>query len=246
LTKQIGFDSQLNRALDLNVKRNKLMVRLTKSLNAHHQDQHLIDDLITTPSKNAHLIEIKRQQIADGACQLFFEKGYHPTTTRDIAQACGMSMGQLYHYISSKDDVLYLVHKRMQGIWYEYLKNTDYEETKDPVQKLIRALHQTVKFATENRKLIQFLYSESKYLSEKHLQAVLEMDKQIVINFWRQLLEELNKKRPIKADLDFTASLIAYTNVFLALRGWTLRDKPTKESIASLIDFILKGLGVMQ
>jgi DNA-binding FadR family transcriptional regulator len=134
----------------------------------------------------------------------------------------------------------------MQGIWYEYLKNTDYEETKDPVQKLIRALHQTVKFATENRKLIQFLYSESKYLSEKHLQAVLEMDKQIVINFWRQLLEELNKKRPIKADLDFTASLIAYTNVFLALRGWTLRDKPTKESIASLIDFILKGLGVMQ
>lgn len=93
-----------------------------------------------------------------------FEKGYHPTTIRDIAQACGMSLGQLYHYISSKDDVLHLVHKHMQNIWYEYLENSDYEEAKDPVQGLFRALHQTLKFMSENRKLIQFIYSESKYL----------------------------------------------------------------------------------
>jgi len=100
----------------------------------------------------------------DGACRIFFEKGYHPTTIRDIVQACGMSMGQLYHYISSKDDVLYLVHKHMQNIWYEYLENSDYEEAKDPVKKLALALYQTLKFMTKNRKLIQFIYSESKYL----------------------------------------------------------------------------------
>ncbi len=91
------------------------------------------EDLIHTAAKNADLIQKRHQQIVDGACQLFFKKGYHPTTIRDIARACGMSMGQLYHYISSKDDVLYLVHKHMQNIWYEYLKNSDYEEAKEPV-----------------------------------------------------------------------------------------------------------------
>ena len=34
-------------------------------------------------------------------------EGLPRTSIRDIAAACDMSMGQLYHYISSKDDILY-------------------------------------------------------------------------------------------------------------------------------------------
>jgi AcrR family transcriptional regulator len=70
------------------------------------------------------------QQIVDGACRLFFKKGYHGTTIREIAIASGMSMGQLYHYISSKDDVLFLIYKHMQMIWYEKLFLFIYTETK--------------------------------------------------------------------------------------------------------------------
>ena len=35
-------------------------------------------------------------------------------------------------------------------------------------------------------------------------------------------------------------------NVFLPLRGWTLRDKPLEDSIESLKDFMLRGLGVIR
>ena len=136
-------------------------------------------DLIIASAKNTQRVESKHQQIVDGSCRIIFKKGYHPTTVREIANACRMSMGQLYHYISSKDDVLYLVHKHMQNIWYKYLENSDYEEAKEPVQKLSRALHRTLKFMSENRKLIQFIYSESKYSDRQHLQAVLEMDKKM-------------------------------------------------------------------
>jgi AcrR family transcriptional regulator len=202
------------------------------------------EDLVHTAAKNADLIQKRHQQIVDGACQLFFEKGYHPTTIRDIARACGMSMGQLYHYISSKDDVLYLVHKHMQNIWYEYLKNSDYEEAKEPVQKLLRALRQTLKFMSENRKLIQFIYSESKYLDRKHLQAVLQMDKRNVIGFWHKMLREVNQEKSIEGDPNFLASLITYLLVFLSLRGWTLRGMSLKQEEDSIVNFILKGLGL--
>jgi AcrR family transcriptional regulator len=202
------------------------------------------EDLIHTAAKNADLIQKRHQQIVDGACHLFFEKGYHPTTIRDIARACGMSMGQLYHYISSKDDVLYLVHKHMQNIWYEYLKNSDYEEAKEPVQKLLRALRQTLKFMSENRKLIQFIYSESKYLDRKHLQAVLQMDKRNVIGFWHKMLREVNQEKSIEGDPNFLASLITYLLVFLSLRGWTLRGMSLKQEEDSIVNFILKGLGL--
>jgi len=124
------------------------------------------------------------------------------------------------------------------------LKNSDYEKAKEPVQKLLRALRQTLKFMSENRKLIQFIYSESKYLDRKHLQAVLQMDKKNVIGFWHKMLREVNRKKPIEGDPNFFASLITYLLVFLSLRGWTLRGMSLKQEENSIVNFILKGLGL--
>jgi hypothetical protein len=93
------------------------------------------------------------------------------------------------------------------------------ERINDPLQKLIQALHHSLEFMVENRRLIQFVYSESKYLDKGHLQVVLEMDQQNVIGFWRSLLEKINKKKSIKGDLDFLVSLITFILVFLPLRG---------------------------
>ena len=202
------------------------------------------EDVLLSSSKNVQLIEKKHQQIVEGACRIFFKKGYHPTTIRMIAKACGMSMGQLYHYISSKDDVLYLVHKHMQKVWYDYLEKSDVEQINDPSKKLTEALHHTLEFMVANKKLIQFVYSESKYLDKKHLRVVLEMDHNHVVGFWRRMLKEINKQKSIKGDSDFLGGLIAYLLVFLPLRGWTLRDKPTGKSINSLVDFILRGLSI--
>lgn len=206
--------------------------------------QGRLKDLRIPSAKNARRVESKHRQIVDGSCRIFFKKGYHPTTIREMANASGMSMGQLYHYISSKDDVLYLVHEHMQNIWYEYLENSDCEEAKEPVQKLSRALQRTLKFMSENRKLIQFIYSESKYLDRQHLQAVLEMDKKNVIGFWKKMLREVNPRKSIRGDLNFLASLIAYLLVFLSLRGWTLKGMSLRREEAFIVDFILKGLGL--
>jgi len=202
--------------------------------------------LVMATTRNAVLAESKHRQIVEGACRVFFKKGYHPTTIRDIAKACGMSMGQLYHYISSKDDVLYLVHEHMQAVWRDYLKRSRIEEIEDPSERLSQALHQTIQFAVENKKLLQFVYTESKYLDRRHLRVVLEMDRENVIGFWRQQIEAVGRRKPLKGDLDFLASLLAYLNVFLPLRGWTLRGKPLEDSIASLRDFMLRGLGVIR
>ena len=151
------------------------------------QSQVFKKDTVFASAQNPQLIEKRHQQIVEGACKVFFKKGFHPTTTREIAKACGMSIGQLYHYISSKDDVLYLVHKHSQRIWYDYLEKSDIEKIDDPVKKMTEALHQSLKFITDNKKLIQFIYSESKYLDKSHLRIVLDMDYQNVVGFWTSL-----------------------------------------------------------
>ena len=45
----------------------------------------------------------------DAAVKLFIDKGFHKTTTREIAREAGISTGLLYEYVSTKEDVLYLV-----------------------------------------------------------------------------------------------------------------------------------------
>ena len=236
------------RALVLNRKQTYFSIAMSSPSSHDYRSfrPEFSKDLIPTSAKDLILIEKKQKQIVEGAYKIFFKKGYHPTTIREIAKACGMSIGQLYHYISCKDDVLYLVHKHMQIIWYEHLKDSGIEEIKDPLQMLTKVLRQTLEFMDENRKLFQFIYSESKYLDKKHLRIVLEMDYKNIVGFYHQLLGDVNKQNPIKVDIDFAGSLLAYLMVFLPLRGWTLRDKPIEGSIDSLIDFILRGLGIIQ
>ena len=64
---------------------------------------------IATQIKDKKLVEERRKQIVDCAVRLFIEHGYHKTTTRMLARETGLSIGSLYEYITTKDDVLYLV-----------------------------------------------------------------------------------------------------------------------------------------
>jgi AcrR family transcriptional regulator len=64
---------------------------------------------IATQIKNPDLVERRHRQIVDAAVELFIKQGFHKTTTRQIAAASGLSIGSLYEYITSKEDILYLV-----------------------------------------------------------------------------------------------------------------------------------------
>jgi AcrR family transcriptional regulator len=221
------------------------MAKAENELISDNRNGVLPEDMVFASAKNASLVESRHHQIVQGACRVFLNKGYHPTTTREIAQACGMSIGQLYHYISCKDDVLYLVHKHTQTVWYEYLNKADLGRIDDPVQKLKKALYHSLEFIMDNRKLIQFIYSESKYLNKKHLRVVLRMDYENVVGFWQNLLEEVNRKKEISGDPEFLCSILSYLVAFPALREWTLSEDQSRTHVDSLVDFILKGLGVI-
>jgi AcrR family transcriptional regulator len=50
--------------------------------------------------------EDKRRQILDAAVRVFAHKGFHTSRVGDIAEEAGVAHGLLYHYFSSKDEVL--------------------------------------------------------------------------------------------------------------------------------------------
>ncbi len=50
--------------------------------------------------------EERREQILEAAMRLFAEKGFDRTTVDDIAEACGIAPGLVYHYFDSKTAIL--------------------------------------------------------------------------------------------------------------------------------------------
>jgi AcrR family transcriptional regulator len=74
---------------------------------------------IPTDVKDPELVAQRRRQIVDAAVGLFIANGFHKTTTRQIAKAAGFSIGNLYQYVKTKEDVLYLVcqaiHQEMES-----------------------------------------------------------------------------------------------------------------------------------
>jgi TetR/AcrR family fatty acid metabolism transcriptional regulator len=62
--------------------------------------------------------EEKRRLILDAAVRVFARKGYHTCRVGDIAEEAGVAHGLLYHYFSSKEEVLETV---FRDTWTEVL-----------------------------------------------------------------------------------------------------------------------------
>jgi AcrR family transcriptional regulator len=54
----------------------------------------------------------KRSQIIRSATRLFAQRGFHATSMDDICDKAGIGRGVLYHYVSSKEEILVAVHER--------------------------------------------------------------------------------------------------------------------------------------
>ncbi len=85
------------------------------------------------------LKEEKRLQIIRTACRLFAKKGYHNTSIPDIAREMGMSVGNLYNYFESKEELAKEVMLTVSRWVAERLRAINEEDipTKEKIKKLV-------------------------------------------------------------------------------------------------------------
>src|SRR3954447_24369340 len=65
------------------------------------------------------------------ATRLFAKKGFESTSVQEIVDAAGVTKGAMYHYFSSKDDLLYKVYARVLRMQTERLEK--FAASEDPV-----------------------------------------------------------------------------------------------------------------
>src|SRR5215216_351920 len=77
----------------------------------------------------------KLEFILRTSARIFAEKGYHPTTMRDISRETQVSLSGLYHYCRSKEELLFLIQDNCFGHVLERLQQ-ELSAENDPVKKL--------------------------------------------------------------------------------------------------------------
>jgi len=194
---------------------------------------------VETQIKNSELVRKKRLQIAMGASKLFIKKGYSQTSIRDISKVTGLTIGNLYDYITRKEDVLYLVFDVFHSIWTNRLEEEGVFEKEDPVKQLKTAVQKMLELVNSYRDMVLLMYTETKLLPKEFIKIIMEKESGLVQCF-EKILERGVEKGVFKIKHPFLiANIIVYLLSIEPLRGWNLRGRYKVEEInRHIIEFV--------
>jgi TetR/AcrR family transcriptional regulator, cholesterol catabolism regulator len=174
---------------------------------------------VATQIKNKKLVEERRRHIVDVAVKLFIKHGYHKTTTRILAKETGLSIGSLYEYVSTKDDVLYLVciaiHTEVELALKKALAKTT--GGREALSKIIRSYFLVCNRMSDH---VLLMYQVTHFLPEKWQKKVLEAELRITSLFIDAMLQ-LKAEGKLALD-DGTINLVGH-NISVIGHTWAYR-----------------------
>ena len=77
-----------------------------------------------------------RETVLKSALKVFKVKGYHKTSMADIAAACGLLKGSIYHYFSGKEELMLEVLRYLRERYNREVFALGYQKNIDPYKRL--------------------------------------------------------------------------------------------------------------
>lgn len=172
------------------------------------------------PKLTQETIEENKEYIEDVAKKLFIKHGFHGTSMRLISSQAEVSLGNLYNYYKTKEELLQsIIHK------YEILINTRLKEIFDDIEEPLLP-DNLIKFGQKVRALVEEHYD---FWLLMYID-VLEFQNDHCRKMFENLAEKLNKRfshhfaklkdnNTINDDMDpaivFTVAYLQFFNYFL-------------------------------
>lgn len=173
------------------------------------------------------------------AAQAFADKGYHATTTRDIAARAGMSPAAVYIHYRSKEDLLFQISKVGHERSLKVLTAVQDPNPKDRMAKTVAAF---ARWHAEFRTTARVVQYELGSLSPEHHAVVVELRRKIETHM-RHIVEEGVRTEAFEAP-DHRGAALAVLSLCIDVARWYRPDgKRTPEEIGTLYaDLVLRML----
>lgn len=185
----------------------------------------------------------KRQAlIVKKASKLFIKKGYAQTSMRDISKATGINLGNLYHYISSKEDILCIAFNTYHELMAHHLADKGILDIEDPKDQLKAALRQALETTYDVRNDILMMYRETRVLPRNFLKIILKKEDELIRIFEGIIARGVKNKRLKAADPFFAANMLVFQLSLYSLRSWNLKQYTRKEYLDLAEETILRAI----
>lgn len=155
------------------------------------------------------------------AAALFQEKSYLETSLKDIADAAGLTKGGIYHYFSSKDEILHFVldHFMSEGL-------EDIEEKlrgiKDCRVKIRSLISHTIQHYVEATAGAKIFFHDSRLLPAVYLEALEEKERkylEITTDILREFFGDIIKAGQLTSLAFLLLGMCSWTFLWYSPRG---------------------------
>lgn len=188
--------------------------------------------------------EEKRRVILDAAVRVFARKGYHTSRVGDIAEDAGIAHGLLYHYFTSKEQVLETVFRENWSELIDAFRRIEAsdEPATEQLDGIVKVLLRSWRNAPD---LVRVMVRE--VARSPQLQGQVDEIREGFLIIQR-VIEHGQAEGSFRRDLDARlASWIVYGGLEELLTGWVLGqlpdgDEEVARAEATVLAFVHAGL----
>ena len=140
--------------------------------------------------------ENQMERLLEHAARIFCDKGYEGASMRDLSRACGMSLAGLYHYFSSKEELLYLIQKHAFRTIIDQVKQR-LTASNDPEQRVRIFIESHLEYFLANKEAMKVLTHEDETLKNGR-GAEIRAIKREYYRICLDLLEDLKRAQGLE------------------------------------------------
>ena len=171
--------------------------------------------------QSPELVSARHARIVEAATPLFVQHGFHNTSVRMIAEAAGLSMGNLYQYIRKKEDVLCLTALHIMSDFNAVTSR--FADEPSIKRQIAGRLGGLIDVIDRNRQGLKLLYRESASLGPDMRMHIQDAEDDVRKTFSRLIEDGIaaGEIRPCNAEI-LSVNLLLLAHAW-AIKGWTLK-----------------------
>jgi AcrR family transcriptional regulator len=175
------------------------------------------------PKLRLQEMERNQQRIEDAAVRVFTRLGYHGTSVRDIAKEAGVSIGNIYNYYKSKEEIYLSVIQRYE-LHMEKLRRKSLGSMKDyfDANELRRMAHVIREIVYDNPDYWRLMYIDVTEFGNRHFAHTFASLAKKMRTRLGSLLNASAKSNHLKRGLD---PALTFTAIYLQLFTYFLVEK---------------------
>ncbi|MDP9444591.1 MAG: TetR/AcrR family transcriptional regulator [Actinomycetota bacterium] len=184
-----------------------------------------------------------RRRLVEAAMRSFAARGYHATTTRDIAAGAGMSPAAVYVHHSSKEELLFLISRDGHDAALRVVTAAAADHADDPAARLAACVRAFTRWHAEHHTLARVVQYEGSALAPAHWEQIVRRRRAI-----EQVVRDTigaGVDRGVFAAIDVPGTAMAILSLAVDVARWYREDgRRTADAIAELYaDLALRMVG---